>query len=126
MELNEPFNFDITHILIVCDTTEHIYNDAGMVDAKLTVFFVRILHLIRKNTSRHLITRVKEHASSKPVGAHFDSCNGNKLTMENVSIITSARTITQLLILEALSIKAIKPELNKKDEYRKRTLTIKL
>ena len=35
MELNEPFNFDITHFLIVCDTAEHIYNDAGMTHAKL-------------------------------------------------------------------------------------------
>ena len=50
-------------------------------------------------TSRHLITRIKEHASSKPVGAHFDGCN-IKLSMENVSILTTAKTITQLLILE--------------------------
>ena len=76
-------------------------------------------------TCRHLITRIKEHASSSPVGSHFDQCNV-KLSIENVSILTTARTITQLLILEALSIKAIKPNLNRKDEFRRRTLTIKL
>ena len=76
-------------------------------------------------TSRHLITRIKEHVSSKPVGAHFDHCNA-ELTINNVSIITSERTITALLIREALAIKEIKPALNRKDEFRRRTLTIKL
>ena len=77
-------------------------------------------------TSRHLITRIKEHSTSKPVGAHFANCNGSGPTMENVSIINRTKTITQLLIHEALAIKAINPCLNRKDEYRRRTLTIKL
>ena len=37
-------------------------------------------------TTRHLITRVKEHKRSGPVGAHMRSCN-ELLTMENVNII---------------------------------------
>ena len=61
---------------------------------------------------------------SAPTG-HFNQCNV-ELTIENVSILTTARTITALLIREALAIKSIKPGLNKKDEYRRRTLTIKL
>ena len=77
-------------------------------------------------TSRHLITRIKENMpNSNLVGAHFRKCNV-ELLMDNVSIITSARTITQLMIREALAIKSLKPILNKKDEYRMRTLSIKL
>ena len=50
------------------------------------------------------------------------------LTMENVEIIASSlkRTMGHLLTLEALAIKSLKPNLNTKDEYRSRTLTIKL
>ena len=76
-------------------------------------------------TSRHLITRIKKHANSNLVGEHFRKCNVEEL-MENVLIITSARAITQLMIREALAIKTIKPFLNRKNEYRMRTLSIKL
>ena len=77
-------------------------------------------------TTRHLITRVKEHKRSGPVGAHMRSCN-ELLTMENVNIIAKTnRSANHLMTLEALNIKAIKPNLNTKDEYRSRTLTIKL
>ena len=76
-------------------------------------------------TSRHLTTRIKEHANSNLLGAHFRQCNV-ELLMDNVSIITSTRIITQLLIREALAIKSLKPTLNRNDEYRMRTLSIKL
>ena len=77
-------------------------------------------------TSRHLATRIKEHQKSGPVGSHMKSCN-TSLTMDNVSIKTvSTRSIAHLMTLEALIIKSVKPDLNTKDEYRSRTLTIKL
>ena len=72
-----------------------------------------------------IIIRIKEHANSNLMWAHFRECNV-ELLMDNVLIITTARTITQLMIREALAIKTIKPILNRKNEYRMRTLSIKL
>ena len=49
------------------------------------------------------------------------------LTEENVEILqTSARGESHLLTLEALHIRDIKPQINTKDEYRSRELTIKM
>jgi len=54
------------------------------------------------------------------------SCN-SELSIDNVDILTKThRSVTHLMTLEALHIKAIKPCLNTKDEYRSRILTIKL
>ena len=76
-------------------------------------------------TARHLITRFNEHTRNGPVASHIKSCN--RVTMENVTILARTnRSITHLMTLEALHIKAIKPNLNTKDEYKSRTLTIKL
>ena len=77
-------------------------------------------------TDRHLITRIKEHASSNLVGNHFDNCAKIKVSIDHVSIVSTAKSLTQLLILEALTIRSLKPTLNKKDEFRKRTLTIQV
>ena len=76
-------------------------------------------------TSQHLITHIKEHANSNLAGGHFRKCNV-ELLMDNVSIITSAKTIAQLMIREALVITSLKPILNRKDKYFMRTLSIKL
>ena len=72
-----------------------------------------------RSTSRHLLYCIKEHTrKSSPVGNHFMQCNLS-LTMENVSILaTSLGSVGHLMMLEALWINAIKPELNTKDEYR--------
>ena len=70
-------------------------------------------------------TCIKEHQKSGPVGNHFSSCE-SKVTMENVTIKTMARgSIAQLMTLEALFIKTVKPTLNTKDEFRSRQLSIK-
>ena len=51
-----------------------------------------------------------------PVGAHMRMCN-EVLTMENVSVIARTnRSANHLMTLEALNIRAIKPNLNTKDE----------
>ncbi len=79
-------------------------------------------------TARHLITRIKEHRNvNTPVGSHFQNCNCEILMDENVMIID--RTIKSeqcLMSLEALWINKLKPKLNTKDEYKSRTLTIKI
>ena len=77
-------------------------------------------------TSRHVITRIKEHIKNGPVGNHFSQCNC-QLSMYNVSLLySSSRNVFHLMTLEALMIKDIKPCLNKKDEYRSRELVIKI
>ena len=78
-------------------------------------------------TSRHLQTRIKEHRTiSGPVKNHIASC-ASTLSDENIEILKStSRGEAYLLTLEALWIKELKPEINTKDEYRSRTLTIKI
>jgi len=77
-------------------------------------------------TARHLQTRIKEHSrQSSLLGNHFKQCN-NVLTMDDVSILATAKSIHQLLVLEALFINDVKPLLNTKDEYRSHTLVIKI
>ena len=76
-------------------------------------------------TVRHLLTRVKEHSRlSSPVGLHFKTCNST-VSMDDVKILSTAKTQKQLLILEALFINELKPSLNTKDEYKSHTLVIK-
>ena len=76
-------------------------------------------------TVRHLITRFKEHLRSGPVANHIKLCGD--ITIDDVEIIAqTSKSESHLMTLEALCIKAIKPNLNTKDEYKSRTLTIKL
>ena len=78
-------------------------------------------------TLRHLLTRISEHKNAnKPVGKHFKECN-QSLTMNDVEVLaTSIKSSFHLLTLEALFIKIIKPTINTKDEYKRRTLSIKI
>ena len=75
-----------------------------------------------------MITGFRKHSNqkSKPVRKHFDICIGAKLQTSNVRILASStRGMEHLLTLEALYIREIKTELNTKDEYWSRELTIK-
>ena len=78
-------------------------------------------------TSRHLQSRFREHINnSGPVKHHLTKCDA-KLSEENVSILGSTnKGEMHLLTLEALWIRELQPTINTKDEYRSRTLTIKL
>ena len=78
-------------------------------------------------TSRHLTTRLKEHnQKGKPVRNHFDNCKC-ELTMDDVKIIAmSTKSVYHLMTLEALKIKAIKPDINTRKEYKRLELTIKI
>ena len=57
---------------------------------------------------------------------HVDKCTVKTLQLSDIEILASTtRGIEHLLTLEALYIREIDPELNTKDEYRSRELTIK-
>ena len=77
-------------------------------------------------TSRHLICRIKEHKRNGPVAIHMQACNRD-LTMDDVDILYSkSKNVYHLMTLEALMINELKPTLNTKDEYRSRSLVIKI
>ena len=57
---------------------------------------------------------------------HFGKCD-NALTKDCIEVLASTqKTEVHLITLEALFIKEIEPTINTKDEYRQRTLKIKL
>ena len=78
-------------------------------------------------TCRHMLTRFKEHTQKAgPMKTHLQQC-GATLTEEHVEILQmTSRGEDFLLTLEALHIREHKPQINTKDEYRSRELTIKL
>ena len=77
-------------------------------------------------TSRHLQTRIKEHSKQSSIlGSHFKSCN-NTLSMDDVKVLSMSKSVSHLMILEALFIKDKCPSLNTKDEFRSHTLVIKI
>ena len=75
--------------------------------------------------SRHIITRFNEHTRNGPIANHIKTCCC--VSMDDVTILERTnRSVAHLMTLEDLHIKAIKPTLNTKDEYKSRSLTIKL
>ena len=78
-------------------------------------------------TSRHLQSRFREHLNNQgPMKSHLSQCHVT-MKKEDVEILQSTyRGDAYLLTLEALHIQELKPTINTKDEYRSRTLTIKL
>ena len=77
-------------------------------------------------TGRHLITRLKEHQMpSAPVSQHMRKCK-TAVSVEATTILAStSRSEAYRLTLEALYIEERRPQINTKDEFRSRTLTIK-
>ena len=79
-------------------------------------------------TDRHFCTRLKEHQSRKkePVYRHFEGC-GMKLSLEDTEFLAAtAGSVVHLMTLEALWIEELKPCINTKEEYKQRSLTIRL
>ena len=78
-------------------------------------------------SNRHLQTRIREHTKNPgPVKNHLRNCN-TTITEEHIDILAStSRGKGYLLILEALFIQELEPKINTKDEWRSRTLTIKI
>lgn len=60
-----------------------------------------------------------------PWGNHMHNCN-HMMTMNDVNVVCTAKSVAYLMTLEALLINTIKLELNTKDDYRCLTLTIKI
>ena len=76
-------------------------------------------------TSQHFTTRISEHQKKDSlVGQRFFECCG---TTHNVKweILDACRGVEKLMTIEAIYIKKLKPELNTRDEYRGRELTLK-
>ena len=78
-------------------------------------------------SSRHLQTRIREHTKNPgPVKTHLRNCN-TTITEEHIDILAStSRGEGYLLTLEALFIQELEPKINTKDEWRSRTLAIKI
>ena len=79
-------------------------------------------------TNQHLITWSKEHEDqqNKPLRKHVDRCTVKTLKLSDIEVLASTNQVTEyLLTLDALYIREIKPELNMKDEYHSKELTIK-
>ena len=78
-------------------------------------------------TVRHLQTRFREHLGCNgTMRRHTETCDPSvKISEDSISILARANKYFKLLTLEALFINEIKPDLNTKDEYRSRTLTLK-
>ena len=76
-------------------------------------------------TSRHVTTRISEHQKKgSPVGQHLVECFG---TTHNVKweTLDACRGVEKLMTIEAIYIKKLKPQLNTRDEFRGRELTLK-
>ena len=78
-------------------------------------------------TVRHLQTRFREHLGCNgTMRKHIETCDPSAIfSDDSISILTKANRYSKLLTLEALFINELKPDLNTKDEYRSRTLTLK-
>ena len=59
---------------------------------------------------------------------HFEKCgvSPSSFSESSVQILHKNHSLARLLALEALYINEIKPKLNVKDEFRSRTLTLKV
>ena len=76
-------------------------------------------------TARHLRTRLSEHRRpTAPVGGHLAECAGRDNFQ--LKILGGSCNLVKLLTLEALFISRLKPDLNSREEYRQRPLTIRL
>ena len=78
-------------------------------------------------TVRHLQTRFREHLGCNgTMRRHIETCDPSAIfSDDSISILAKANRYSKLLTLEALFINELKPDLNTKDEYRSRTLTLK-
>ena len=77
-------------------------------------------------TAGHLQTRFGEHINKKgPVKTHITTQCKVELKEEHIKILGRENKSNHLLTLEALFIRDVKPTLNTKEEYRRKTLVIK-
>ena len=79
-------------------------------------------------TTRHVITRVKEHFEKNGVmRKHMEACGVILDPYQSFEVLDHTnRGVVHLGILEALHIREVKPTINTKDEYVGRTLRIRI
>ena len=79
-------------------------------------------------TTRHVITRCGEHRSkTESIKSHLANCNKELGKEPSIKILEKTHPgIMHLLVLEALYIRELKPNLNIKDEWTSRSLRIKI
>ena len=71
-------------------------------------------------TERHLTTRFREHILREgPMKTHAEGC-GEELNDNNITVEKEVRERSKLATYEALYIKIINPEINTKDEFRRK------
>ena len=76
-------------------------------------------------TVRHLTTRLNEHRKEpSAMFEHMRGCCPDEQFL--FKVIDTTRDATKLLTLEAVHIEKRKPELNRREEYRTRELTIRI
>ena len=75
-------------------------------------------------TCRHFATRISEHQKiNSPVGQHVVECCG-ALTVFNYKIIDQCLDSKKLMTIDTLHISRRKPQLNTREEYKSRELTL--
>ena len=79
-------------------------------------------------TVRHLTTRIEEqNKADSPVGLHLWQCQlEGKSADLSWEIIDRSNNQTKLLTLEVIHIRKEKPDLNTRDKFRSRELTLKI
>ena len=76
-------------------------------------------------TSQYVTIRISEHQKKdSPVGQHLVECCGTKHNVK-WEIIDACRGVEKLMATEAIYIEKLKPQLNERDKYRGRELTLK-
>ena len=71
-------------------------------------------------TERHVTTRLREHILREgPMKSHAEKC-GEQITNDNITIEREVRDRNKLSTYEALYIKIINPQINTKDEFRRK------
>ena len=79
-------------------------------------------------TSRHLTTRLDEHSrKGTPVATHFEQCGVPRSEIRRaVTLLDRSLSIDSLLTLEALYISEMQPSINTKEEFRSKTLLLRM
>ena len=77
-------------------------------------------------TNRHFATRLSEHLKrTSPLGEHLLNCVGHTKDARS-KIVDKTRFSDKLLSLKAIYIAQLDPQLNTREEYAQRHLTLKL
>ena len=78
-------------------------------------------------TSRHLTTRLDEHSrKGTPVATHFEQCGVPRSEIRRAVTLLDRSLSIDSLTLEALYINEMQPSINTKEEFRSKTLLLRM